>query len=492
MTAIKSATKSTASRPARLPQRKRQGPTETETLLEQASQRFQQLFHGLPIACFCYDAHGCIIEWNVGCESLFHRPPGQALLMPAWEVIGRPEDAEIMRALVRSVISGQSYEGVEWEDLATDGVPRYLLCNAFPLRDKQGKIYGGISVHVDISERVRVEQALWESEERWQLALRGNNDGVWDWNTRAGTLFISERGKQIRGEEKDEAWPSRPQEESEEEVANGKEVDGFVEAWFERVHPEDKPGAIAAFHEHLDRSAAFYTSEHRVRCRYGTYKWILDRGQALWDRAGRVVRVAGSITDVTERKRYEQYIQEAQRKLEMVNRQLEALATQDGLTGLKNHRAFAERLEMEVERATRYGVPLCLALLDVDSFKGYNDTFGHPAGDSVLRTVARLLEASVREADLVARYGGEEFVLILPHTQTADAMMVAERCRAAIEGAGWPERAVTASFGVASLGPAIKTTSALVVAADQALYHSKRTGRNRVSSAAEAAASSEE
>ena len=329
--------------------------------------------------------------------------------MPVWEVVGRSEDAEITRALVCSVISGQAYEGVEWEDISPDGTARHLLCNAFPLRDQSGRIYGGISAHVNISERVRVERALWESEERWHLAMRGNNDGIWDWNVRSGTLFLSERGREIRGEEIEEAQARPRTGDAGTKIPNGQEVAGFLEAWFAAIHPDDRDSAVSAFYAHLDRSAAFYTSEHRVRCRYGSYKWILDRGQALWDRSGQVLRVVGSVTDVTDRKRYEGYVREAQRKLEEVNRQLEALATKDGLTGLKNHRAFAEQLEMEVERACRYDMPLSLAILDVDSFKAYNDSYGHPAGDAVLQSVARLLEANVREADLVARYGGEEF-----------------------------------------------------------------------------------
>ena len=412
----------------------------------------------------------------------FAAPAAEALFQPVWEVVGRSQDAEILRAFVRSVIAGQAYEGVEWENTALDGSPRHLLCNAFPLRDRAGAITGGITVSVDITERARAQQALWESEERWQLALRGNHDGIWDWNARAGRLFLSARGQQIFGEEEPENV-LRSGVCVGKEIPNGKEPSGFCAAWFERVHPEDRAGAVQAFEAHLARETAFYGSEHRVRCPDETYRWVLDRGQALWDRSGLLARMAGSVTDITERKQWEQDVQEANAKLAAANRQLEALATQDGLTGLKNHRAFQERLAMEMERARRYGFPLSVALLDVDHFKQYNDTFGHPAGDLVLQTVAAHLTASVREADLVARYGGEEFVLILPHTQAADALIVAERCRKAIETADWPARPVTASVGVATLVPAMTAQAELIVAADEALYCSKRGGRNRITAA---------
>ena len=167
-------------------------------------------------------------------------------------------------------------------------------------------------------------------------------------------------------------------------------------------------------------------------------------------------------------------------ELEKANRELETLATQDGLTGILNHRAFQERLSEEFVRTARYGTPLALVMLDVDSFKQYNDAFGHPAGDIVLRAVANLLGENARETDVVARYGGEEFVLLLPQTDSRGAETIAERVRRAIELAPWPQRCVTASLGVAVLTPAMKDGGDLIAAADTALYRSKAGGRNRV------------
>ena len=125
--------------------------------------------------------------------------------------------------------------------------------------------------------------------------------------------------------------------------------------------------------------------------------------------------------DLTERKEAEQQIKDymvilefQKDQLEETNKELEALATTDGLTGLKNRRTFGEKLTEEHARAVRYHQPLSLLLLDVDHFKQYNDTFGHPAGDVVLRSVAQALGSTARDTDVAARYGGEEFVLILP------------------------------------------------------------------------------
>jgi diguanylate cyclase (GGDEF)-like protein len=163
------------------------------------------------------------------------------------------------------------------------------------------------------------------------------------------------------------------------------------------------------------------------------------------------------------------------------NRRLAELATIDELTQLWNRRRFNEDLEQQVAISTRAGTPLSLILLDVDRFKQYNDTYGHPAGDEVLRGVSATLRACVREHDMVARFGGEEFAVLLPTTDADAALVVAERLRAAIAARPWPLGTVTASFGVATARPARAESAArLVEQADQALYRAKRAGRNRV------------
>jgi diguanylate cyclase (GGDEF)-like protein/PAS domain S-box-containing protein len=174
-----------------------------------------------------------------------------------------------------------------------------------------------------------------------------------------------------------------------------------------------------------------------------------------------------------------------QTELIAVNSKLEALATVDGLTGAKNRRALDERLEMELRRAWRYKTPLSVLLLDVDKFKQFNDSFGHLAGDEVLKTVALVLQENVRVIDFVARYGGEEFAVLLPQTDVEGAMIVANRLREKIEAAKWIDRPVTASIGVASLSETMKERAELLAAADRGLYASKEAGRNRCTHANE-------
>jgi len=191
--------------------------------------------------------------------------------------------------------------------------------------------------------------------------------------------------------------------------------------------------------------------------------------------------------DLTERKRADQQIKDYAIVLEYQNVQLEtanaklaALATTDSLTGLKNRHALEQGLGTEFMLARRFGTPLALVLLDVDSFKQFNDTFGHPAGDEVLKSVARLLRRNAREADIVARFGGEEFLVVLAETDLEGARQLAERIRADIEAGPWPLRPVTASFGVVELGQGMRSENDLISLADRALYQAKSDGRNRV------------
>lgn len=171
----------------------------------------------------------------------------------------------------------------------------------------------------------------------------------------------------------------------------------------------------------------------------------------------------------------------AQLELRQAVAGLELQGMTDPLTAAWNRRAFDKRLREEWQRHRQDGRALGLLMVDLDFFKRINDDFGHPAGDAVLVQVAGLLQASVRRSDLVARYGGEEFAVVLPDADPASAQAVAEKVRRAIEQAPWPNRPLTASVGVASVLPGAEADgSALVAAADKALYQAKQAGRNRV------------
>ncbi len=159
------------------------------------------------------------------------------------------------------------------------------------------------------------------------------------------------------------------------------------------------------------------------------------------------------------------------------------LSQQDALTGVQNRRQLFARLELERERAARFGEPFALLLLDVDRFRELNEAVGHAAGDGVLREVAALLARELRTVDLVARYGGEEFAVVLPRAGAEEALATAERLRAAVEGSGFegaPGGRVTVSVGVACFPADARDQAGLVDCADAALFAAKRAGRNLV------------
>jgi diguanylate cyclase (GGDEF)-like protein len=192
-------------------------------------------------------------------------------------------------------------------------------------------------------------------------------------------------------------------------------------------------------------------------------------GTIIWD---------GICIDITERKQLEH-------QLDQANMLLQEQAIRDPLTGLHNRRYLDETLPRELQRAERAGQPVGIIMLDIDHFKRFNDTYGHDAGDTVLRAVGAFLKEHTRGADIACRYGGEEFTLVLPGASLADTQQRAEELRAgiqtlAVQHGEQPLAQVTISLGVAVFPAHGTTAESLIRAADQALYQAKRNGRNRI------------
>ncbi|MGR2740185.1 GGDEF domain-containing protein [Billgrantia sp. Q4P2] len=253
-----------------------------------------------------------------------------------------------------------------------------------------------------------------------------------------------------------------------------------IDDWIARMHPEDRD-RVVNFCVAQSKAGVDHEADYRALKADGTYVWIRDVVHVVRNGAGEVEALIGFMFDISERKQNEE-------KLLRLQRELEELSYQDGLTGVANRRLLDSVLETEWASARRSGQPLSFIMLDIDCFKQYNDHYGHLAGDDCLRRVAQILAASIlRPRDLLARFGGEEFALVLPETDLESARQVAERCRAAISDASIPHRAsdvshlVTVSMGVATANPADGGGQAsLIEKADRLLYRAKQGGRDRI------------
>lgn len=220
--------------------------------------------------------------------------------------------------------------------------------------------------------------------------------------------------------------------------------------------------------------------------RAGAYDYLvkpfesLDLISAVAGRAAEKARLVAQNRELLEQ------LKRANEELLEVNVTLKEMAVRDGLTSLHNHRYFQEALAREVARSRRTGRPCCVLFMDVDNFKVYNDTHGHPEGDGLLKTLAGMLMAHLRGSDLAARYGGEEFVLLLPETRKSAALQIAEALRRTVEAHDFPggERQplgrVTISVGVGSYPDDAGDPALLMAYADQRLYGAKHRGKNTV------------
>jgi diguanylate cyclase (GGDEF)-like protein/PAS domain S-box-containing protein len=296
----------------------------------------------------------------------------------------------------------------------------------------------------------KVSNQLSASEQRWQFALEGAGDGVWDWDIKTNKVVFSKRWKAMLGYEDFEV---------------GEEVD----EWKKRVHPEDYVNVMQAVEATLNGFNTVYSNEHRVQCKDGSWKWILDRGMVVSrDAEGMPERMVGTHADISSLKKSEEAIWQH--------------ANFDSLTGLPNRRMFYGRLDQEIQKAKRSGLKVALIFLDLDGFKEVNDTLGHDQGDVLLKlTAARLVEC-MRGSDSVARLGGDEFVLMIGDVGHTDLNHVEAVAQKVLNVFTEPfQLAFNTAYVSASLGIAIYPDDAssiedLMKSVDQAMYASKQKG----------------
>lgn len=298
----------------------------------------------------------------------------------------------------------------------------------------------------DLARRA-AEELLRESEERYALAARGANDGLWDWKLTTGEIYFSPRWIQMIGYNEGEIAPEPGE-------------------WFGRVHPADAGRVEAELTAHRKGATAEFVSEYRMRHRSGSFIWMLSRGAVVRDSSGIAVRMAGSQTDITEGK------------------------VVDPLTGLPNRLYFLDRLEAAIETRSADRAGFAVLFIDLDRFKLINDSLGHAAGDELLTGIAGRLRGSVRgaarvpdhAASVVARLGGDEFAILLSDiVDISEAQFIAERLLAELSSPF--QIAGRQVFGMISIGIAPgssgNTPEDVLRNADTAMYHAKAKGKGR-------------
>lgn len=310
------------------------------------------------------------------------------------------------------------------------------------------------------------EKALEESEFRWKFAIEGTGDGLWDWNISNNTVYFSKTWKSMLGY--DEA-----------------EISNHLGEWERLVHPDDMADTLHSVTEHLNGKTPAYINEHRLLCKDGSYKWILDRGLVVSrDSEGRPLRAIGTHTDITQRKEMEEIIRQQ--------------ALFDPLTQLPNRRLLVDRLGLAMLASKRNSTHGALFFLDLDNFKPLNDTHGHAVGDLLLIEAAHRIRQCVRESDTVARIGGDEFVIVLSQLAENDAVskqqaeILAEKIRTELATAyhiqlknehgdqTHIEHHCTVSIGIALFMADQCFIEDIIRNADHAMYEAKKTGCNRI------------
>jgi diguanylate cyclase (GGDEF)-like protein/PAS domain S-box-containing protein len=398
---------------------------------------------------------------------------------PLAEVLARDEDATLVLDRRGHVIHANAAAGRMFRrdperlvgtafGLPESGSPRCEVCVLGTAQDRvvaelraMEIVWNGTRAVLcrlrDVSRLHEVENALRASEQRYAIAARAANDGLWDWDLETNQVSLSERWNAILGVAVGDERPVT------REGATQR-----IEDWFERIHVDDRELVMSALRSHTEGLTSHFENEHRLRHENGTWRWVLCRGIAVRDVNGKAMRIAGSLTDVTHRK--------------VAEEQLARRAFYDPLTNLPNRALFLDRLRHALRRAARRpGHSFAVLFLDVDRFKLINDSLGHVAGDRLLVMIARRLELALRPGDSVARLGGDEFTVLLDDLQdVADAVKVADRIHvelAAPFDVGGQELFTSASIGIAFSTTGYERPEDILRDADTAMYRAKADGR---------------
>jgi diguanylate cyclase (GGDEF)-like protein/PAS domain S-box-containing protein len=368
---------------------------QTEEALKKSEAFLNTIFNSIQDPFCIFDRDYRIIRANEAYALLKHKTLDDLIGKNCFESLMK-RDSICDDCIIQKTFTSADPCVQEKEVDALDGTKTWITIHTYPIIDSEGKVTHVIEYTQDITERKRAEEALRESEERYALAARGVNDGLWDWDLRTNMIYYSFRWKSMLGYDE-------------------KDISGNPEEWFSRIHPDDRGEVEAKIAAHLSGRSDHFESEYRIMHKDGLYHWVLNRGLATKDREGHANRMAGSQTDITSKK--------------TVDEQLVYNAFHDALTGLPNRALFLDRLQHVITVTKRRADEVYAVLfIDMDRFKIINDSLGHTVGDQILVVMGQKLSECLRPGDTVARLGGDEFAVLLHNIhEVKDAIEVAER-----------------------------------------------------------------
>ncbi|TAK33966.1 MAG: PAS domain S-box protein [Chloroflexota bacterium] len=465
-----------------------------EESLQEHLRFLQVLIDAVPIPVFYKSVEGVYL----GCNAAFATSQGRT----KDEFIGKtaddifPEDvAEAHRSSDQALFAQGGVSATEVKAHWADGIVREVISYKATFQNPDGSLGGLVGTTLDITERKQAEQGIQKLNEelerrvverteqlrtanrelRCEVAERQRAEEALEENLRFLQVLIDAVPAPIFYRDTDGVYLGCN---AAYETTLGHPKEQVVGKTVYDLFPQPLADSYRAADLELYKRGGVQMYEARSHYADGTDHDVIFYKATFQNADGSLGGLVGTMLDITERKRLEE---------ELANRFDEAvyLADHDPVTGLLNHRSIHARLEQEVHRGRRHGRQVSVVVMDLDEFKLFNDTYGHPVGDEVLQQIAALLRENARETDLLGRYGGDEFTVILPDTNTEGAMVLAERFRSALaqhpyqapDGLGIPIRM---SFGIATYPTNAGQSRELISCADANLYQSKQRGGDTI------------
>ncbi|WP_432663877.1 EAL domain-containing protein [Wukongibacter baidiensis] len=458
---------------------------ENRKIIEEDLSKLAAIIESSSDAILGLDLDGNIITWNAGAEKIYGYKEKEIKGKNVSQLIPENKLAETVETL-DSVRCGKTVNYFETERIRKDKEEIHVSTTISPIRDRNEEIIGFSEIAKDITEHKIMEQDLQDSyeelsavyqqltateeelraqfdelqingellrksEQRYELVISASLDGIYDWDIKNNDIYHSKSWKRMM------------------DYGDDENVSNFYESWKNRIHPEDRERVLDELDRYLNREIEDFRIEYRIRKSGGTYIWAFDNGIAVWDKNGSPVRMAGTIKNINDRKRWEEKIY--------------SMAYYDPLTNLPNRVLFEEKLNYALMASKENLGKGAVFFIDLDNFKNINDTLGHEFGDNLIIKVGNELQSCVEEQGVVTRFGGDEFLILQSEISSSnDATDLANKILNIFNKPwiiGEHQIYTTASIGIAVFPEDGIDVNEILKNADTAMYKAKGSGKNK-------------